>query len=394
MDTIRVLHMSDTHLGYAQYGLAEREDDIYEAFSEAVETALRERVDLVVHSGDFFDTAKPPAQAIRHAARELRRLRDAGIPVVAVLGDHDYTRRRVLPPLALLADPSLGSLVRLVGARGFETVRVRGRSGAPVEVAGSRNVKGVGARQQLLAGLEKLRPSRDTASILVLHEGLREAIGPEYELELGDLPRGFSYYALGHVHLRRGWRLGDSYAVYPGSIEALRRDEARQQQERYIVIAELAPGRTVGLEWVKLESTRPQPVVEIEYSDMASFKSYLADLRRKLASYRKKPLVHIAVKGAPRRDRKQLRSLIETALRGVTLSHRVSFEEDAGSEAGSMLHVARHISVEAMLRERLRDERLVELAQLLMEVLGQEARKSEAANHALRIIRERYGLED
>ena len=99
--SIHVLHTSDTHLGYRQYGIVERENDVYDVFGEIIDIALREHVDLVVHSGDFFDSIRPPPQAILTAIRHLRRLREKGIPFIAILCDHDTPKRRVLPPLEI-----------------------------------------------------------------------------------------------------------------------------------------------------------------------------------------------------------------------------------------------------------------------------------------------------
>jgi DNA repair exonuclease SbcCD nuclease subunit len=59
-----ILHTSDTHLGYAQFDLEEREKDVYDAFSEIVDAAVKDRVDAVVHSGDIFHIPRPAGRPL------------------------------------------------------------------------------------------------------------------------------------------------------------------------------------------------------------------------------------------------------------------------------------------------------------------------------------------
>ena len=399
-ESLHVLHMADTHLGHRQYGLVERENDIYHVFTETVEIALREHVDAVVHAGDLFDSPRPMPQSILAAVKNLSRLREKGIPFITVMGDHDVPRRRQLPPHAVLQAMLGDSFVHL-GAKppGDAARRVRTRSGE-LYVAGLANRKGVAARQQLLELLRRLpKPPGDTASVLVLHQGLQEAIPFDYELSLGDLPRGYSYYALGHVHVTRIYRLGDAAAAYPGSIEALNREEARQQRERYVLLAELSPGSS-RVEKIRLTRTRPQPYYEIKYGDEKSFSSQLAriveELRRLKGATGLDPLVHIVVENVPGSRKATVYSLIERSLRGVALHYRAEIrtreEEEllrrAKAAAGSQ--EARVGPLEA-LRELLGSDELAELAYRLAELLSG---KQGGLVEAERLVRSYFGLDE
>src|SRR3712207_3332946 len=60
---VRIAHISDTHLGYTRYaklhpetGRNQREVDVQEAYARAVDAILERDVDLVIHSGDVFDS--------------------------------------------------------------------------------------------------------------------------------------------------------------------------------------------------------------------------------------------------------------------------------------------------------------------------------------------------
>jgi DNA repair exonuclease SbcCD nuclease subunit len=103
---VTLAHVSDTHLGKRPGDVRDMppidrryrplEDDFYVAWKLAVKEILarRDEVDLVVHSGDLFDSPwsqnpYPPPEAARNVAAEtLESLEKAGIPVVIIEGNH------------------------------------------------------------------------------------------------------------------------------------------------------------------------------------------------------------------------------------------------------------------------------------------------------------------
>lgn len=215
---MRIAHISDTHLGFRQYNLDQREEDFYRAWHEAIGKMVEERVDAVVHSGDLFDDRKPPIRALIEARKGVRRLKEAGIPFYYITGNHDQpTRAGALPPQALLdeaipLDAKPAALDRLfIGGISYHS-RV---SLGPLK-----------DRMALLAAQARSYQR----SVLVLHQGLDRYI-PEFELRLKELNR-FDYYALGHIHLRtQDWN-GSSLAAYPGSIEMWRMDEFEDWRQK------------------------------------------------------------------------------------------------------------------------------------------------------------------
>ncbi len=85
----RFLHLADCHLGYRQYGHKERFNDFSKAFYAIVETAVREQVDFVVLAGDLFQKRSIDALTLSHAMQGLEKLHRAGIPCLAVEGNHE-----------------------------------------------------------------------------------------------------------------------------------------------------------------------------------------------------------------------------------------------------------------------------------------------------------------
>lgn len=84
-----VLHVSDTHLGNRQYGSDVRKDDMAEAFDQAIEIAVNENVDAVIHTGDLFDSRTPSLPEVTRCIQTLRKLDKADIPFYGIVGNHD-----------------------------------------------------------------------------------------------------------------------------------------------------------------------------------------------------------------------------------------------------------------------------------------------------------------
>lgn len=107
---MRLVHLSDLHLGFRAYfhlerGWNRRERDIASAFLAALEEAARHRPDLVLITGDIFDGPNPPSTAFLTVHRALSRLRRRfpDIPVLIIAGERDSPRSPADPgPVAVL----------------------------------------------------------------------------------------------------------------------------------------------------------------------------------------------------------------------------------------------------------------------------------------------------
>ena len=86
---ITFMHIADIHLGYQQYGLQERFDDFSRTFLNLVEQAIARQVNFVLLAGDLFEKRTVDPLAMRVAIEGLTQLQQAGIPVLAVEGNHE-----------------------------------------------------------------------------------------------------------------------------------------------------------------------------------------------------------------------------------------------------------------------------------------------------------------
>jgi len=96
MAKIRLLHFADLHIGVENYGRLDpvtgvnrRVLDFLHRFDELIEYALEHEADVVIFAGDAFKSRHPNPTHYRAFARRVKRLTDAGIPVVLLVGNHD-----------------------------------------------------------------------------------------------------------------------------------------------------------------------------------------------------------------------------------------------------------------------------------------------------------------
>ena len=89
---MRIAHISDTHLGFRQYGLQERKEDFKKAFVNAFEKIAELSPDIVVHTGDLFDYSHPPTRALKTAMEVLSKFSQKEIPVFILPGTHDLAK--------------------------------------------------------------------------------------------------------------------------------------------------------------------------------------------------------------------------------------------------------------------------------------------------------------
>lgn len=212
---MRLLHLADLHLDSPMRGLSAHEGApdagascTREAFEAAVRFALEQSIDLVVIGGDVYDGDWQDFSTGVFFARQLALLRDGGIPVVVISGNHDavsrITRRLTLPEgtSALSAkNPEtaiFGELGVAVHGQSFATREVTENLAAAYPPAVPAMIN-VGVLHTSLAG----HPDHDAYS----------ACSPQ------DLERlGYDYWALGHIHVR-GRACAGPPAFYSGCIQ-------------------------------------------------------------------------------------------------------------------------------------------------------------------------------
>jgi DNA repair exonuclease SbcCD nuclease subunit len=171
----------------------------------------------------LFDIALPDLRVADVAVKALKKLRDAGIRVYVVYGSHDYspTETSVIDVVA-----SAGVLTKIPCEFEGDSARLDFVIDAPtgVKIAGMHARKR-GLEKAFFESLDKRVLEREEgAKIFVFHSALNEW-RPDF-LKAGEcvsaelLPKGFTYYAAGHVHERREGVLGGKEIVFSGPLSA------------------------------------------------------------------------------------------------------------------------------------------------------------------------------
>ena len=197
---MKFAHMADVHLG-AWSGHTDLKDYPQMAFEKAIGICISERVDFVLICGDFFDTSLPSVDVLKFAAEKLKELKENGISVYVIAGSHDFsptgkTMLSVLESAGLLKIVSKADLID-------DKIKLK----FTIDEKTGTAITGMIGRR---LGLEKsyyenlICELPDGFKIFMLHSAIAE-YKPQHlkdmsSLPLSLIPKGFDYYAAGHVH--------------------------------------------------------------------------------------------------------------------------------------------------------------------------------------------------
>lgn len=296
---IKILHLSDIHMGSGfshgrlnpKTGLNTRLEDFMGSLSLCIDRAIASPVDLVLFGGDAFPDATPPPFVHEAFASQFRRLADANIPTVLLVGNHDQHSQGnggvSLSIYRTLAVPGF-----IVGDR-LTTHRITTRNGdiqvitlpwlTRATLLTRPETEGLslsGVNELLINRLEPVLEGEirqlDTSLPTVLLAHLmadRASLGAERFLAVGkgftvplsllNRPQ-FEYVALGHVHKHQNLNpSNDPPIVYPGSIDRV--DFSEEKEDKGYVLIEVAKGE-VKWEFCPLP-VRPFRSIEVDVSE-------------------------------------------------------------------------------------------------------------------------------
>jgi DNA repair protein SbcD/Mre11 len=248
----RFLHVADVHLGFDRYDCKARSLDFFYAFQDAIERyAIADAVDFVIIAGDLFEHRMILPAVLSQAQICLTMLQTAGIPAIAIEGNHDnrpfgtktsWLRYLADQELLILLEPEADDATGLV----YEPWD--GRKGGYIDLPCGVRILGSSwyganaprAIAQITTAMQSLPPA-PAHTIMLFHHGLegqisRYAGALRYVDVLPLKASGVDYLALGHIHKNyevEGWIFN------PGSIEANSIEESQYQRGVYQV--ELTP---------------------------------------------------------------------------------------------------------------------------------------------------------
>ena len=278
-------HISDTHLGLIQYGSEERAQDVYDSFNQAIDTSIKDHVNFVIFAGDIFHVPNPSGTAIVQMGNGLKRLKQNNIDSFFILGEHDISRIRTTPIPYVYHNLEFSKYIG---------------QGNPIEykgvlLAGFDKIRKpeISQYEEKFAAIDKIAQNHSGHKILVLHQGITEFNKFAGEIQSTDLPKNFTYYAMGHLHdkdIKQFSHLSGPIA-YPGSIELTTSEGIKDAKKGFFEVD--ISGEEVKPNWVELD-TRPQFSFKTDYQELSK---KIDEISEKIINSRKKPIVEVRIQG-------------------------------------------------------------------------------------------------
>jgi DNA repair exonuclease SbcCD nuclease subunit len=250
---MRFIHTADIHLGKTyrnSSGEAERYEDFFRCLSGIVEDALNEEVDFVLIVGDLFHTGQILPKTFAGTIETLQPLKEAGIPCIAIEGNHDWIHRRNnISWMEALSEMGYIRLLRPArtedGDYRFDPFDEETGTGGHIEIGGL-NIYGLGyIGAQAGSHVERICKAVTTENnLLLFHVGIWKyspvEIGNMKLEEAHPLAEKFNYVALGHGHKQYVIKTpeGEPYAYNPGAPERVNFGEEKYNKGYYFVIVE------------------------------------------------------------------------------------------------------------------------------------------------------------
>ncbi|MEX0656851.1 MAG: DNA repair exonuclease [Nitrosopumilaceae archaeon] len=280
---MRFAHLSDIHLGFQKQEALQKIEQ--EVFEKTLDECIACKVDFILIPGDLFHSNIPEMRVQKFAFAKFRQVHDAGIPVYVVYGSHDFS-------------PVSNSVIDLLAETGYITkvTRVKDSQDGKIALDFIQDKTGV-----KIAGFSGLKAGKDREyyekldreslesepgfKIFLFHGGISEVKteqGPEGEfMPLSFLPKGFSYYAGGHMHKFLHQQYADySHVVYPGALFAGYHSDLEENakgQKRGFVLVEF-DDKITSVEFVEIKNADYEIIeVDAENRKTESVNKELAD---------------------------------------------------------------------------------------------------------------------
>ena len=309
---MKLAFLSDFHLGFSQPG---REKDAFENALSAMKSAVKEGVDAIVFTGDFFHHDVPKQETLLEALRllsvakrapqsstrvvvegkaEKRVVEFTGIPFIGIHGTHEFRGRDFANVLEIL--DKAGFMAYIHAERAFlskhrEKVVLHGLGGVPEKKA-----------------LDALKhwnpvPEAGACNILLLHQSFKEFLPFEDEmvatLSISDLPKGFDLIVNGHIHWGSETREEGIRLLMPGSTVVTQMKKLESKKKKAYFVFDTKTG-TLSEREIKGQRPFHYSKLELKNANPETAKEMVIDEIEKLIAgeQSQKPLVKIKLTGS------------------------------------------------------------------------------------------------
>ncbi len=269
---IRLVCTADNHLG-RYYGkmslkqLSERRARLRQAFARTVDFAITKRAHFFLQCGDLFDRESPPPVELTFVAQQFQKLRDAGIRIYAISGNHDMpTASDGATPVRIYDALRAAHVFSKRTEIEFDIVQVVDPAtsarveGARVAIGGIAPDPRLAARADPLDGVTWRKPVQADVTLLLLHCGVEGNVPPDFGEAVLPKSRvaamqGIDYIFVGDIHRTHKAVVDAVTVIIPGATERLTFGEIGEKPGFYY--AELDGKRAAKLIHENIE---PQPM--------------------------------------------------------------------------------------------------------------------------------------
>lgn len=308
---MRFLHAADIHLGNQQYNNRERYNDFYRVLQRVTQTAIDQQVGVCIIAGDLFHKSAVDPLTLMQAEKCLRTMRNEGIQVLAVAGNHDRQRyqddRSWLHYLAwneylTLLEPSLAGqdMTCLVEGKSYVDIDSVRFIGIPYYGATTNAIL-----ERVVGEMPQLDWNNTRYTVLITHAGIEGEIpdvpGCLLMSDLLPLRQYVDFIATGHLHKPF---VKDKWIYNPGAIENCDfNEEIYRKDGKGVFRVDVATDGTAVIEKLSIHG-RPFHTVIFSVDSYSAVTELNAALRehlqtecRKWASSDDIPVVRVVVRG-------------------------------------------------------------------------------------------------
>ena len=281
---MKLIHLSDLHLGRRMYEFSLMEDQTY-ILDEILRLTDKESPDAVLLAGDIYDRAVPSAEAVELFDRFLCALAERRVPVLAISGNHDSPERiafgaHLMAPSGVFLSPVYGGTVEPVTlSDAFGEVRfyllpfVK-----PSNVRRFYSDAGIESYTDAVrCAVEHMEVDTSVRNVLITHQFVTGAVRSESEdITVGGTDNvdaavfdAFDYTALGHLHSAQ--KIGRETLRYSGTPLQYSFSERGQKS---VTVVELREKGNVTVSALPLAPLRALREIRGSYSELTLRENY------------------------------------------------------------------------------------------------------------------------
>ena len=409
---VRVMHFADTHFGVELYGrldpasgLNTRLQDFKRSLMEAIEKALDLDIHLAVFAGDAYKTRDPRQTDQREFAACIRKLTEAGVPVVLLAGNHDMPSVR--------GRANAVEIYRTLGVTGVHVVHRPELTLIPTRVGPVRIapmpylMKGISVAREDFQGktldetrllmegkyvqylgdlADEVREANDAIpTLLVGHFWVNGArlsswqqsyfndLEPKVPLAALTDP-AFDYVALGHIHKHQDLNPhGQPHVVYCGSPDRI--DFGEKDEEKGFVLVHLRKGGA-DFAFIPVTGSRQMLDIQVDADCDEPTERILAEIKRHSL---RNAIVKVSYKIGHERQalvrERELREALQNAFMTVTISRRVQRDVTERSRQFNETRTPREaleLYIERTEKLTPHRERLLQFAEPLLQAVHEQ----------------------